>query len=144
MVEVLGTEFNVHHRQGKTAVVLQSGKVKLTANALADTGIEMLPGDYASFSETQHSFERKQVHAEDYSAWRENRLVFRNASLEEIALLLKENYGLDAKFKAPGIADFRYTGTTPADNIDELFTKLSLLFPIQVRQKDNQIIFDKQ
>lgn len=143
-VEVLGTQFNVNHRRGKTAVVLSSGKVKLTAHTRQDTGIEMLPGDYVSFSEEQRTFERKQVHAEDYSAWKQNQLVFRNASFTEIATVLKDNYGLPTEFKDPDIARFRYTGTTPADNLNELFTKLSLLFPVKIDRMGNQIIIDKQ
>ena len=144
MVEVLGTKFNVHHRRGKTAVVLNSGKVKLTANTRQDTGIEMLPGDYAAFSEEQHTFERKQVHAEDYSAWKKNQLVFRNAAFTEIATVLGDNYGLQTEFRNPDIAHYRYTGTTPADNLNELFTKLSLLFQVKVTQVSNQIIIEKQ
>jgi ferric-dicitrate binding protein FerR (iron transport regulator) len=144
MIEVVGTEFNVHQRRGKTAVVLNSGKVKLTANQHTNTGIEMLPGDYAAFSDEGRTFERKQVHAEDYSAWRQNQLIFRNASLAEVASLLKDNYDLQTEFKNPEAENFRYTGTTPANNPDELFTKLSLLFPIKVSREGKQIIIDKQ
>jgi transmembrane sensor len=143
-VEVLGTEFNVQQRRGKTAVVLNEGKVKLTANTQASTGIEMLPGDYATFSKEKRTFERKQVQVEDYSAWRQNQLIFRNASLAEVAYLLKDNYDLQTEFKNPEAEDFRYTGTTPANNLDELFTKLSLLFPIKVSREGKQVIIDKQ
>ncbi len=142
-VEVLGTEFNVQQRRGKTAVVLNEGKVKLTANTQAGTGIEMLPGDYAAFSGEQQAFERKQVQAEDYLAWKQNRLIFKNASLEEIATLLEDNYNLKMRFNNPEAANLRYTGTTPADNLGELFTKLSLLFSIKVEREGNQIIVDK-
>jgi transmembrane sensor len=142
MVEVLGTEFNVHQRRGKTAVVLNSGKVKLTANQHTNTDIEMSPGDYAAFSKQKRTFERKQVQAEDYSAWRQNQLIFRNASLAEVATLLKDNYDLQTEFKDPEAENFRYTGTTPANNLDELFTKLSLLFPIEITKEGKQVIIE--
>lgn len=142
MVEVLGTEFNVHQRRGKTAVVLNSGKVKLTANQHTNTDIEMSPGDYAAFSEEKRTFEKKQVQVEDYSAWRQNQLIFRNASLAEVASLLKDNYDIQTEFKDPEAENFRYTGTTPANNLDELFTKLSLLFPIEISKEGKQVIIE--
>lgn len=143
-VEVLGTEFNVNNRRGKTEVVLNSGKVKLKAKSLKDTEIEMIPGDYVAFAGELQAFERKRVNAEDYSAWKQNQLVFKNTSFAGIASTLKDNYGLHIVFEHPDLARFRFTGTTPADSLDVLFTKLSRLFPIKIIQKEGQIIMKKQ
>lgn len=143
-VEVVGTEFNVHNRRGKTEVVLNSGKVKLSAKSLKDTEIEMLPGDYVAFAEDLQKFERKRVNAEDYSAWRQNQLVFRNASFAEIAAILQDNYGIQFVFEYPDFEEFRFTGTTPADSLEVLYTKLTRLFPIKIDQQETQIYIEKQ
>lgn len=44
-VEVLGTEFNVNNRRGKTQVVLNAGKVRLTSDTTLEKEIIMAPGE---------------------------------------------------------------------------------------------------
>lgn len=137
-VEVLGTSFNVQDRRGKTRVVLNSGKVKLK---LADKGQEltMQPGDLVKYVKHQKTVEQRLVDPERYSAWKDHRLIFQDSKLEEIALILEDNYGYEVQMRDSSLADRRFTGSVPSDNMEMLLDKLSHVFNIEIQKTDHVI-----
>ncbi len=141
-VEVLGTQFNVNNRRGKTEVVLNSGKVKLNLDKDNKEEIFMEPGDLVAYSAENQDYERKQINAEVYTSWKNNLLIFENKPLGEIASTLEDNHGITIRFATPEIARKRFTATIPADNVEVLFTMLSASFEIE--KEENTIIILKK
>jgi len=137
-VEVLGTQFNVNNRRGKTEVVLNSGKVKLNLDKDKKEEIFMDPGDLVAYSAENQNYERKQINAEVYTSWKNNLLIFENKTLGDIASTLEDNHGITIQFASPEISQKRFTATIPVDNIEVLFTMLSSSFGIE---KDGNTIF---
>lgn len=137
-VEVLGTSFNVQDRRGETRVVLNSGKVKLK---LADKGQEltMQPGDLVKYMEHQKAVEQRLVDPEMYSAWKDHRLIFQDTKLEEIILILEDNFGYEVQMKDSSLANRRFTGSVPSDNMEMLLDKLSHVFNIEIQKTDRVI-----
>lgn len=142
-VEVLGTQFNVNSRRGNTKVVLDEGKVrlKLTDEARQPVKMDMTPGDLVVYSENSKSFTKEVVNPKDYISWRNNKLTFTATTFSEIGQLLEDNYGLKVVFRNPGLKHKKFTGSSAADNPDELFEKLTLLFDLTIVKKNNQVIF---
>ncbi|HTE31784.1 MAG TPA: FecR domain-containing protein [Chryseolinea sp.] len=136
-VEVLGTKFNVNSRRGKTRVVLQEGKVKLDLESKNKPPLYMRPGDMVEFSEKDKTPVKKTVDTNNYLAWRNNRLIFSSTSLLEIAQLLEDNYGYKVVFEEEEIANRKFTGSSPSDNLQELFQKLSIVFDLTIQQDMN-------
>lgn len=134
-VEVLGTQFNVNNRRGKTEVVLNSGKVKLNLDKSDKEEILMEPGELVAYSPKEQNYVRKLINSEAYTSWRNNLLIYENKPLREIANTLEDNYGFTIRFASPAIAEKRFTATIPADNVEVLFTMLSSTFEIEQRQK---------
>ena len=135
-VEVLGTKFNVNSRRGKTQVVLQEGKVKLD---MSGGPMVMKPGELVEFAGSRETTVKKKVDADNYSAWKNNRLVFSRTSLSEITQLLEDNYGYKVVLDDPELADRKFTGTCSSENLDELFEKLSIVFELDIRKSTNVI-----
>lgn len=65
-VEVIGTEFNINNQGEHTTVVLNSGKIKLTAN---NKTINMEPGDIAQYSPKKDRLIKKINNPEQYTSW---------------------------------------------------------------------------
>lgn len=137
-VKVLGTRFNVRSRRGNTEVVLDEGKVKLDM-AGVDSSLVMKPGELVEFSEVG-TLVRKPVDPDDYSSWRNNRLVFKSATLEEIARILEDTYGFVVILEDEHLKKKSFTGSSSSDNIHELLDKLGQIFDLEVVKNDNQII----
>lgn len=142
-VVVLGTRFNVLSRRGNTKVVLDEGSVKLDMKGATETLI-MQPGQLVEFSKKSGSVVKKEVDPEDYSSWRNNQLIFKRASLQEIAVILEDTYGMVVTFKDDRLKEKFFTGSSSSDDIQELLDKLSELFSLKITRKGNHIIIQER
>ena len=138
-VNVIGTTFNVYNRGKKAQIELATGKVRLD-NQATQQRLEMIPGDKVSFESAYEDPALEKVNPKEVSAWKENLLIFRRSSLEEIAGLLKANYDIDVFFTDGASSDNYFTGTAPADDIDLLLETLSRSFDLRIVRKDQTII----
>ncbi len=143
-VEVLGTEFNVNHREDQTEVTLKSGKVKLAVqNGQSKQEIEMQPGELVKFARQSQLMEKTSVDPATRTAWKEGLLVFDHLTLREIAGRLEDTYGVQVVFENAGLADKRFKGFVPAGNLDMLLKAFSKLYNIKISQKGKTLIFQQ-
>ena len=138
-VQVLGTMFNVNARRGKTRVILNSGKVKLFLEKQEDKEVDMKPGELVDFSAKQKVLVKRAVEAGKYSAWVDNKLVFEETTLKEIAQLLKDNYNYNVTFTQQELEKLTFTGTIDSGNIELLFTILKKTFNISIIKEEANI-----
>ena len=140
-VEVLGTQFNVNNRRRNTKVVLSSGKVRLQLHKrLEGQSVLMQPGDYVEYAEEKASVRKKRVDTAFYTAWVDNKLLFNKTSLKDIAVLVKDNYGMQLTFQDEELADKRFTGMVPADDIELLLETLAKLYNLEMERKNGRIL----
>jgi len=140
-VEVLGTKFNVNNRRNNTHVVLQSGKVKVGFyKPSTQPNIFMQPGEYVGYNADNNGIVRKVVDSKLYTSWINNQLAFHKTTLKDIALLLEDNYGYQIIFKDESLAQNKFTGTIPGNDLSLLFTALSKLYNLQITQNQKQIV----
>lgn len=135
-VIVLGTQFNVNERRGKTKVVLHSGKVKLQSANRPEVMME--PGELAELNPEAGNLVKRIVDTKIYNSWINQQLIFDNIPLNEVATTLEDNYGLKIEF-AEGIARERFTGTIPTDNVDIFFTILSESLDVNITREDTLV-----
>jgi ferric-dicitrate binding protein FerR (iron transport regulator) len=139
-VEVLGTRFNVTNRRGQTTVTLNEGKVKLEEGALGGQVI-MQPGELVRLGRDGRTLVRKKVNPGQYSSWTENRYVFDDTPLAEIAQRIEDTYGLPVVIKKPGLAQRTFTATIPTKNLDVLLLALSEAFGMEIEKNETEIVF---
>jgi len=137
-VEVLGTKFNVNSRRGNTKVILEEGKVRLNVNGPSKKDLIMAPGEYVEYS-GKGKLTRKTVDANNYLEWRNNRLIFVGTSLADIGQLLEDNYGYKVIFENDSITQKKFTGSSSAVEIGELFEKLSKVYNLEIRKNGNEV-----
>jgi len=143
MIEVLGTQFNVHARHDETEVVLSEGKVQLKAGRQAtQQAITMKPGERVVY--TQNRLEHQQVEAEKYLSWRKHQLIFDDQPLKTVAQTLEDNYGVQVIFEDEEMQNFTFRGTVPSNNIDVLLEALSGIYHLKISKEGNTLIFHQQ
>ncbi len=139
-VEVLGTKFNINNRRGKTEVMLAEGKVKLLARDRQP--LIMKPGERVTLSKKQAHFEKKVVRAERYEAWRNNKLVFENTPLAEVADIINDYYGVKIIITDALLSRKQFTGTLPNNDLDVILAALKTAYKIDIKRDKEQIILN--
>ncbi|MBC7892042.1 MAG: FecR domain-containing protein [Sphingobacteriaceae bacterium] len=140
-VVVLGTEFTVYNRPRGGRVVLNRGKVQLRYGEGATTRqLTMKPGDAVTLDPRGQAQLRRLRQPENAAAWRENRFVFEETPLSEIARLFEENYGLHLQIPDPDLARWTVSGSFTARNADELLESLTQAASLNYVRRDDRII----
>ena len=138
-VEVLGTEFNVRQRPETTAVLLKSGRVRLNLRNQPDT-LNMSPGELVTLRSQSRRLDKETVNPEAYTSWTERRLDFDGTTLREIARIIEETYGHKVVIRDESLANKRFQGSVPADDLDILLEGLSETFDIRITLQNQQIL----
>jgi ferric-dicitrate binding protein FerR (iron transport regulator) len=99
----------------------------------------MQPKDLVEFTPASKAFLKKKVNPEEHSSWRNHKLVFNEVTLQEIALVLEDNYGLKVYFKEPALKQRKFSGAIPNHDIDLFLTILSQSMNIQMKKAENTI-----
>ena len=140
VVEVVGTSFNVHQRPGRTQVVLDEGKVTLhPSDQMDSTGIMMQPGELVEISNAQ--LVRRKVDLEPYTAWTEHQLVFDGTPLEDIAQLLNDTYGYNIRITDSELAEKRFRGRAPVNDVDNLLRQLEKVFSLTIKRDEERMLW---
>lgn len=109
---VLGTSFRVSALEARPlSVAVATGKVQveeITAKALA----VLTPGQCMRLAGGQTVI--SEVNTDDLNAWKDGRLVFNGASLEEVMTTLERWYGIHAVYQTKQPGDRRFTITLSA------------------------------
>jgi ferric-dicitrate binding protein FerR (iron transport regulator) len=136
-VEVLGTKFNVQHRRGVTEVVLQEGKVKVSDQAQVYT---MQPGEMVRRSARSPRLTTRRVNPQVATAWKDNLLIFRDATIVSVVEQLADSHGIRVEFRNQDLKNELFNGSVPADSVALFFTKLEKLYSVEVSRENGVYI----
>ena len=136
-VEVLGTRFNVQHRRGVTEVVLQEGKVKVSDQAQVYT---MTPGEMVRRSARSPRLTARRVNPQLATAWKDNLLIFRDATIVSVVEQLADSHGIRVEFRNQDLKNELFNGSVPADSVALFFTKLEKLYSVEVSRENGVYI----
>ena len=142
-VEVLGTRFDVSNRGQKTKVILSSGKVKLQESN-GRQAVFMKPGEMVELSDNSPKPVKSRVSLHAHPAQKENKVVFQDAPIGRIALVVEEFYGLKVKLQDSSIADLKISGTLPTNNQESFLKALAVILDLDITRGTNkQVIFKR-
>jgi transmembrane sensor len=134
---VTGTQFNVMHRDSKTIVLLTEGSVILRTSDGKE--LAMKPGDYVEMG--NKVVERKEKKEENVLAWKDNKMAFDNTSLEEVAHVISNHYGVKVTLADTELMTKSLTGIMPNNNLEVLLKAIEMGTDIIITRTDEEIIF---
>ena len=139
-VVVLGTEFTVFARKRGARVALHKGKVQLQYQE-GHTARQFLmkPGQLAMLNPGNHLALKEAKAVLTPPVWGQKRFVFDELSLQEVAYMLEENYGLRVELKDHELASRVLVGSLRADNVDQLLQSISEILDINVVHQGNRV-----
>lgn len=162
-VKVLGTAFNIKAYPGdpKCETTLIKGSVELTINDGSKQMFTLKPSEkIALINEEDKSYTTTNDHprngktlliehvtpmaGEDgeyipETSWTENRLVFENETLEDIALKLERWYNIKISITNEEAANYHFTGSFTNETIGQVLTAMQLIKPFKFKLNNNDI-----
>lgn len=142
-VVVLGTHFTIYTRPRRTQVLLEEGRIVLT-DPLTHHTQTMQPGRLVSYTDKQDAPQLSELtpnRQRPLTAWRENRLVFENASMDELARRFLEVYGLKLILRSNAFVGQEFRGELPVNDLDKALLIVSETFGLEPVRQGNEVYF---
>ncbi len=132
-VTVLGTSFNLksYPEEGLTEIVLVEGKVKCIVPGNGNE-VTLEPNDRV-IVHSNNKVTKTKVDAQNYTAWKDGKLIFRGDSMKEAISKLSRWYNVDITVADKEIEQYSFRGTFIDDTLDEVLKLLKLTSPIDYK-----------
>lgn len=124
-----GTQFNVNAYEEDLCMetTLETGAVDILAGSRT---ISLKPNEQVSYDKKNQDFTVSPVNIEEKTAWKEGKLVFRNATLEEVLKKLSRRYNMDLVLHRENQKSYKFRATFSSENITQILDYLRLAAPI--------------
>ncbi|MCL3779392.1 DUF4974 domain-containing protein [Prolixibacteraceae bacterium JC049] len=135
-VQVLGTQFNFKsYPDEKTVeVALKKGSIRLnlTKGTMKEKELLLKPGEGFTFDKTKRRAIVKPVEMKHVEGWKNNKLVFNETKMTEVARMLSRWYGVDVEIIDDEVADYPITTTFDDQSLSQVIELLELSSPIRI------------
>lgn len=139
---VLGTSFLVKQTYEKNTieVSVKTGRVKVEkfnrTGGSAQVGRYLLPGDQLSFDTTANLYRLKQVVPKGIAAFTEGKLIYDDATLEEIVYDISRKYNVNIRFDNERLMQCHYRISFDDMTLSDCLQILSALTNTQIEKRD--------
>lgn len=148
VIEILGTEFNVHSYSGENEVevVVVEGKVSVGfAPGASGEPVILVEREMARLKQQEKSVSvTRDVDLASHLEWLDNRLTFDDAPLGEVARRLERWYGVDIRLTDPELERRHFSATFDDEPLQEALRILELSLDLDVRMENQTIFFSKK
>lgn len=129
-VKAHGTKFNVNAYEEDQLLesTLERGKIDIIAG---NQVIALKPNEHITYNKEEKRFIVSTVNIDEKTAWKEGRLVFRNATLEEVVKQLSRRYNVDIVLHKKTQKNYKFRATFATENITQILDYLRLAAPIE-------------
>ena len=124
-VYVYGTQFNVtaYEDDNYIETVLEKGKVNVVTPG--QETITLIPGEQLVYDKQTRQVQKNQVDVYGKVAWKDGKLIFRNASLEEIIKRLERHFNVDIEFNNHFGKEYSYRATFRTETLTQILDYLA-------------------
>jgi ferric-dicitrate binding protein FerR (iron transport regulator) len=126
-IEVLGTRFNVssYASGNQISTTLVEGSVKINNSQDSIAELILKPSYQAAFNKKTEKLEAFKVNTSDFTAWMDNKILFRNEAFKELILKIERGYNVNIINQIPELETERFTGEFDNENIEDIIKTFS-------------------
>lgn len=141
-VRVVGTAFDVRHRDGQVAVNVQRGLVEVRPHPRGGAApLRLRPGEGLSHKVGQSDDAHVvNVALDEVAGWRQGRLIYRDQPLSRIVGDMNRLFPRPVKLGDAEAGDLRLSGVLIVDEQDAMVDRLSHLLPVRTTTTDDAIV----
>ena len=124
-VYVYGTKFNVaaYEDDNYIETVLEKGKVNVITPD--QETIVLAPGEQLLYDKQSQKSKKNKVDVYGKIAWKDGKLIFRNASLEEILKRLERHFNVEIQFNNRSGKEYKYRATFRTETLSQILDYLA-------------------
>jgi transmembrane sensor len=138
-IQVKGTRFNVQAYDSQVEkATLEEGSIELKLYGAAQA-YAMAPGDQITINNQKQTIERKKVNPNNFTAWKEDKLVFDNTLLSEIILKIENRYKVNIVIDDSLANRERLTMTIEHEPLEELLEMIHLSSQLNYKMENETI-----
>ena len=137
--QVLGTSFDINTNEEGTEVIVTSGKVAFSEKDDANNQVTLTVNDRAVLNFNKKITTSK-VDALRITAWKDNRLIFEKASLEEIIKVLEPWYDINIQVTRAELLEVKYRFSKSNPSLEEVLSQLSVLGNFEYKVEEKNVI----
>ncbi len=139
VTQVLGTSFNVQaFPEKEVSVTVATGKVQVNVGLPAarmnatpgPNAVILTPNDQAIYVPGQSGFSIREVDIEKYLAWKDNTLLFKDTSLEQVADILARWYNVSITFDNEQIKRCHINGKYKDQSLESVLQSIQYMYHI--------------
>jgi transmembrane sensor len=129
-VEVHGTSFNVknYSDENDQKITVADGVVGLVRNSLELTRLKK--GEQATFDKGSEKLVVTNENPDQITAWRNNELIFRNTSVEDVIRSLETWYGVNITIDNRMLAGHNYSFKVKTESLREVLNMMAVMTPL--------------
>jgi len=127
-IEVTGTSFNVRSRKELFESTLIEGGITFKREGKND--VLLLPGDHLNISNNSLQITSEEVDSK--IAWKDGRLFFKRASIDEISKRLKDDYGLSVIVENRKLKDKKINANILTSNPMDLLESIAAIYDFSI------------
>lgn len=139
----LGTSFKINNysRSAETSVMLTTGKVNVgtVVGQQVVNHLRLLPGEQVNVDEADNKFNKSTFPIQDVENWKDRKLVFAMASLEEIKSMLKNIYGVEVISRNQTTKTIAFTGQFTNESLTEVLDAIGFSNHFTYSIQDNKV-----
>lgn len=133
----LGTAFNARSRNGKIAIALTEGKVKVS---YGQSNMDLKPSEMAWLDgRTSGGLSLTSFDPTSITAWKEGKVSFRGKKLKEVLEELEDWYGVKFLVKENVNLERKISGIVNNNNLEEIMNGLSFSLDLTYSINGNQV-----
>ncbi|MBX2925376.1 MAG: FecR domain-containing protein [Chitinophagaceae bacterium] len=142
-INVTGTEFNVDARTQATDVVLTSGSVNVTLAKDSMHKTHLNPGEKLMLDTIKQQLITEKTDTQLYTAaWKEGEWHFEETTLETVASLIEQFYGMEVVFESRKSKKLQITAVVSVKDFSTLVHVIEKTLNIQTRETPNQLFIN--
>lgn len=125
-VYVYATRFNVtaYEDDSNIETVLEKGKVNVISPD-RKTIIQLAPGEQLLYNKQSQKLIKNKVDIYEKVAWKDGKLIFRNASLDDIFKRLSRHFNVDIQFNNKSGKEYKYRATFRNETLPQILDYLA-------------------
>ncbi|MCI4671093.1 MAG: FecR domain-containing protein [Bacteroidia bacterium] len=131
-IKVMGTKFNALHREDVQRVTLIEGFLEIKGPNQEE--IELEPGDQMVFADQK--WKSNKIDPEPVTAWKDNMMIYRDATIESIINKLKWDFNWDIQVMEDSIMDRRVNAFIRENNPELLLQALAEIYDMEFEKLD--------
>lgn len=137
-VTVVGTSFNIRSENGRTAVIVETGIVRVTRNGRM---VELHAGEQLSVTAAD-SLVKAPVTDKLYNYYRTKEFVCENTPLWKLVEVLNEAYQSNIVIARPELRDLRIDIPLYNESLDRVLDLISLTLPVKIKKTAGKVIIE--